>query len=111
MTCAPYLFIKVISGTQHQEVNGHKRSWSFYRRIPRKWEVETLNGIERNGKKMKTAFNEDDLGELINSLQNMGRALRKIEKKLGIKEASLAILDLEESFKKNEERDEYNKFL
>ena len=41
---------------------------------------------------------EDDIGELINSLQNLGKAIRKIEKKLGIKETPLPTIDLEKNF-------------
>jgi len=57
-----------------------------------------LNGIECNGKKMGTGFKEDDVGELINSLHNIGRAIRKIEKQLGIKETPLPMIDLEENY-------------
>jgi len=57
-----------------------------------------LNGIEPNGRKMVKSFNEDDVSELIDSLHNIGRAIRKIEKQLGIKETSLPIIDLEENF-------------
>ena len=57
-----------------------------------------MNGIEPNGKKMVKGFKEDDVSELINSLHNIGRAIRKIEKQLGIKETSLPIIDLEENF-------------
>ena len=57
-----------------------------------------MNGIEPNGRKMVKSFNEDDVSELIDSLHNIGRAIRKIEKQLGIKETSLPIIDLEENF-------------
>ena len=57
-----------------------------------------MNGIEPNGRKIVKSFNEDDVSELINSLHNIGRAIRKIEKQLGIKETSLPIIDLEENF-------------
>ena len=63
-----------------------------------KWEVEKLKGIEPNGNKMVKAFKKDDLDALINSLHNIGRAIRKIEKQLGIKETPLPIIDLEENF-------------
>ena len=63
-----------------------------------KWEVEKLKGIERNGNKMVKAFKKDDVDALINSLHNIGRAIRKIEKQLGIKETPLPIIDLEENF-------------
>jgi len=58
-----------------------------------------LNGIEPNDRKMVKSFNEDDVGELIDSLHNIGRAIRKIEKQLGIKEAALTIIGLEEDFR------------
>jgi hypothetical protein len=57
-----------------------------------------LNEIKCNDEKIGTNFKEDDIGELINSLQNLGRAIRKIEKKLGIKESPLPTIDLEENF-------------
>ena len=64
-----------------------------------KWEVEKLKVIEPNGNKMVKAFKKDDVDALINSLHNIGRAIRKIEKQLGIKETPLPIIDLEENFK------------
>jgi hypothetical protein len=57
-----------------------------------------LKGIEPNGNKMVKGFKEDDVGVLINSLHNIGRAIRKIEKQLGIKETPLPMIDLEENF-------------
>ena len=57
-----------------------------------------MKEIELNGKKMEMGFQEDDVGELINSLHNIGRAIRKIEKELGIKEAPLPLIDFEENF-------------
>jgi hypothetical protein len=55
-----------------------------------------LKGIEPNGDEMIKGLEEDDIGELINSLQNIGRAIKKIEKKLGIKKTPLPTIDLEE---------------
>ena len=63
-----------------------------------------MNRIEPNGEKMVAGFHEDDVGELINSLHNIGRAIRKIEKQLGIKETSLPMIDLEENFQNARER-------
>lgn len=49
--------------------------------------------IKPAGKKMETGVKEDDVGRLINSLQNIERTLRTIEKKLGIEEAPLPVID------------------
>jgi hypothetical protein len=46
-----------------------------------------------NIKGVKMELEKEDLGELIESLQYMGKALVKIQKQLGIKEVSLPILD------------------
>ena len=57
-----------------------------------------MNEIKFNAKKMGVELKEDDIGELLNSLQNIGKAIRKIEKKLGIKEVPLPMIDLEKNF-------------
>jgi len=57
-----------------------------------------LKGIKCNDKRMGKDLKEDDIGELIHSLQNIGRAIRTIEMKLGIKETTLPMIDLEENF-------------
>ena len=57
-----------------------------------------MKEIEPNGKKLAKDLKEADIGELINSLQNIGKAIRKIEKKLGIKETPLPTIDLEEIY-------------
>ena len=62
-------------------------------------EDRKIEGIEPNGNKMVKAFRKDDVNALINSLHNLGRAIRKIEKQLGIKETPLPIIDLEENFR------------
>jgi hypothetical protein len=59
---------------------------------------EKLNEIKCNDKKMGMELKEADIGELLNSLQNIGRAIREIEKKLGIKETPLPTIDLEKNF-------------
>ena len=64
----------------------------------RKGEEEKLKGIEPNANKRVKDFKEDDVDALINSLHNIGRAIRKIEKQLGIKETPLPMIDLEENF-------------
>jgi hypothetical protein len=57
-----------------------------------------LNGIKCSDKKMGMDLKEADIGDLINSLQNIGKAIRKFEKKLGIKEIPLPMIDLEKNF-------------
>ena len=57
-----------------------------------------MNGIKCSDKKMAMDLKEADIGDLINSLQNIGKAIRKIEKKLGIKEVPLPMIDLEKNF-------------
>jgi hypothetical protein len=44
-------------------------------------------------------FEQDDISELINSLHNIGRAIRKIEKQLGIKETPLPMIESEDTVK------------
>jgi hypothetical protein len=46
---------------------------------------------------MAMDFKKDDISELINSLHNIGRAIRQIEKQLGIKEAPLPMIKSEEN--------------
>ena len=62
--------------------------------------------IKCNGEKMVTGFKKDDIGELINSLHTIERAIREVEKQLGIKEAPLPMLDLEGNFHKTEKKGE-----
>ena len=47
---------------------------------------------------MGTDLKEDDIGDLIHSLQKIGRAIWKIEMELGIKETALPMIDLENNF-------------
>ena len=63
-----------------------------------------MKGIESNGNKMVKGVQEDDVGALINSLHNIGRAIRKIEKQLGIKETPLPMIDIEENVQNTRER-------
>jgi hypothetical protein len=63
-----------------------------------------LNEIKCNAKKVGMELKEDNIGELINSLQNIGKAIRYIEKELGIKETPLPMIDLEENFQQTKER-------
>ena len=57
-----------------------------------------MNGIKFNDDKMVMGYKKDDIGELINSLHTIGRAIRKIEKQLGIKETPLPMIESEENF-------------
>ena len=57
-----------------------------------------MNEIKCNDKKIGMELKKDNIGELVNSLQNIEKAIRKIEKKLGLKEAPLPTIDLEENF-------------
>ena len=63
-----------------------------------------MKGIESNGNKMVKGVQEDDVGALINSLHNIGRAIREIEKQLGIKETPLPMIDIEENVQNTRER-------
>ena len=56
-----------------------------------------MNEIKQNGEKIAMGFKQDDISELINSLNNIGRAIRKIEKQLGIKETPLPMIESEDN--------------
>lgn len=56
-----------------------------------------MKGIDCNDKKIGMEFIDDHVGELIESLQHMGKALAKIQKQLGIKEVPLPLIDKEEN--------------
>ena len=56
-----------------------------------------MNEIKWNGEKMGMGFEQEDISELINSLHNIGRAIRKIEKQLGIKETPLPMIESEDN--------------
>ena len=68
---------------------------------------DKLNELKGNDKKMGVDLKETDIGELVNSLQNIEKAIRKIEKELGIKEAPLPTIDLEENFRQTNEKVTY----
>ena len=46
-----------------------------------------------NNKEVKMELEKEDFGNLVESLQHIGKALTKIQKQLGIKEVSLLLLD------------------
>lgn len=63
-----------------------------------------MHTIKSAGGKMDACFKEDDLGQLINSLQTIERTLRTIEKKLGIEEAPLPVIDVHEALQREKDR-------
>ena len=58
-----------------------------------------MNRVNSNDKKRGMEFIDENVGELIESLQHMGNALAKIQKQLGIKEVPLPLIDKEENLK------------
>jgi hypothetical protein len=56
-------------------------------------EAEKLTGLECKRNEVKIELEEEDFGNLIESLQHIGKALTRIQKQLGIKEVALPLLE------------------
>jgi hypothetical protein len=56
-----------------------------------------LNGKESKGKEMKIDVGENEIGELIESLKNQGRILKRLQRILGIEELPLPIIGGEDN--------------
>ena len=52
-----------------------------------------MTGLECKNNEVKIELEEEDFGNLIESLQHIGKALKRIQKKLGIKDVALSLLD------------------
>ena len=63
----------------------------------RKEEVEKLNGIDFKDKEVKMDASGNEISELIESLKNQGRILKKLQKELGIDEFPIPIIGGDEN--------------
>ena len=63
----------------------------------RKQEVEKLNGIDFKDEEVKMYASGNEISELIESLKNQGRILKKLQKELGIDEFPIPIIGGDEN--------------
>jgi hypothetical protein len=65
--------------------------------VQTKQEVEKLNGIDFKNEEMKMDASGNEIRELIESLKNQGRILKKLQKELGIDEFPIPLIGGDEN--------------